>query len=177
MKHDTAGPSGAEAKRAPEGTPRPSALVRTALVPVAAVAVTLFGLLLYASSGAAGSPPARIEIADGRVLAPTNPDHTSAYFTLRNTGESADTLLSVTSPQLGPVMIARTVVKDGAGRMTKADGIHLPPGGTYVMTPSSSDLMLPSASWLTAGRTVDFDLHFAGSGTSRARAAVVPLGR
>ncbi|SFF59786.1 hypothetical protein SAMN05216251_120143 [Actinacidiphila alni] len=176
MKHDSAGRSGAEVPSDPSRTPRPFARLRTALVPVAAVAVTLFGLLLYASSGAAGTPPARITVSGGRILAPTNPEHTAAFFTLRNTGGTDDTLVSVGSPQLGPVMIARTAVADGAGRMVRSAGIPVPAGGTYAMTPSGGDLMLPAASWLTPGRTVDFDLRFAGGGTVRARAVVVPLG-
>ena len=151
-------------------------LLRTALVPLATVTVGLLALTAFASSGAAGAPPARIEVSGGRVLAPTNPGTTSAYFELRNTGRSGDTLLSVSSPGLGRVMIARTVVSHGAGRMSRVDGVYLPPGGRFAMTPEGTDLMVPSARSLTVGRAVEFDLRFAGSGTVRARAVVVPLG-
>ena len=132
--------------------------------------------MVYASSGAAGAPPARIEVSGGQILVPTNPETTSAYFDLRNTGGSADTLVSVTFPQLGPVTIARTLVASGAGHMAPVDGVYLPPGSRFAMTPSGTDLMVPADASLTPGRTVDFELRFAGSGTIHARAVVVPLG-
>jgi len=179
VKHDTAGGAGTDSDRAAAWAapvPRAATRLRGALVPVTAVATALFALVLYASSGAAGAPPARIEVSGGRVLVPSNPETTSAYFDLRNTGASADTLVSVTSPRLRRVTIARTVVAGGAGRMEPVDGLYLPPGGRFGMTASTTDLMVTADPALTAGRTVDFDLHFAGSGTVRARAVVVPLG-
>lgn len=172
MTHDnrTAGSA------APESRTRRSARQwRTALVPLAVVAAALFSLTLYASSGAAGAPPARITVSGGRILVPGNSETTSAYFDLANTGRSADTLLSVTSPGLGPVMIAHTVEVNGAGHMEPVQGVFLPPGSRFSMSPFGTDLMVPADASLAPGRTVDFALHFAGSGTIRARAVVVPL--
>ncbi|NJP46346.1 copper chaperone PCu(A)C [Actinacidiphila epipremni] len=155
---------------------RPAGPWRGALAPLAVVAVALFSLTLYASSGAAGALPARIRVTAGQVLAPTGSETTSAYFDLANTGQSADTLLSVSSPRFGRVMMAHTVQEHGAGRMEPVRALALPPGSRLAMSPFGTDLMLPADPSQTPGSTVDFDLHFAGSGTIRARAVVVPLG-
>ncbi|MEC3993874.1 copper chaperone PCu(A)C [Actinacidiphila sp. DG2A-62] len=151
-------------------------IARGAAVPVAAGAAGLLALSLYASTGAAGAPAARIEVTGGRLLLPSNPEATAAFFDLRNTGGSADTLLGVDSPELGPAMLTRTAVAAGAGHMERVAGVLLRPGARLSMTPYGTDVMIPHPRGLALGAHVAFDLRFAGSGTIRVRAVVVRPG-
>ncbi|MFI6350404.1 copper chaperone PCu(A)C [Streptomyces sp. NPDC050560] len=154
-----------------------SALTRGVVAPVAVFAVAVLALLLYTATGAAGAPPARIEVTRARVLLPSNTQSTAALFDIRNTGESADTLLAVESPRLGTGMLAHTVVAEGAGHMRPVAGVRVPPGATVSLAPHGVDAMLPVPDRrLVPGEHVELTLRFAGSGTVRVRAVVVPPG-
>ncbi|WP_239148928.1 copper chaperone PCu(A)C [Streptomyces sp. SID12501] len=66
-------------------------------------------LVGYTAAGAAGHPPPRIAVVDARILAvPAGAGATRAYFEIRNTGSSKDTLLYADSPELGISMLRRT---------------------------------------------------------------------
>jgi copper(I)-binding protein len=161
--------------RTPHPPGRLPQLLRGAAVPLGAAAVALFGLTVYASSGAAGAPDAVMDVSRARILLPTNPDATAAFVTLRNTGGSTDTLTAVRTPW-GPAMLAHTVVARNAGHMEPLDGIAVAPGRTFAMAPETTDIMVPKPPRLTAGHHVRLSLRFAGSGTVTTDAVVVRPG-
>ncbi|MFI9100597.1 copper chaperone PCu(A)C [Streptomyces fildesensis] len=150
--------------------------VRAALVPVATCVAVLALLTAYTTTGAAGEPPARIAVTDARVFRPTNTEATAAFFTLRNSGGTDDILLSVDSPVLGPAMLTRTVVRDGAGRMTPAGPVAVRAHSAVTMDPAGLDVMIPRPPRLPLGERVPFVLRFRDSGDVRVEAVVVRPG-
>lgn len=158
------------------GMPALAALARAAAVPVGACLLALLALTAYTAAGAAGAPPARISVTGARVLVPSNPDATAAFFVVRNTRQSPDTLESVSSPQLRTAVLSRTVVASGAGHMERAPAVVVPAGGTVSLMPGGVDVMVPDPPALKAGQQVTLDLRFTASGTVRVRATVVRPG-
>ncbi|GAA4660341.1 hypothetical protein GCM10023347_09820 [Streptomyces chumphonensis] len=150
--------------------------VRTALTALGAAAVTLLLLTLYTATGAAGEGRPEIAVVDGMVLEPTNDLQGSAYFTLRNTGEGADRLLSVSSPDLPDgVMLSRVLVRDGAGSMRPLDSLPVPAGAEVRMDPWEGNIMLNRPPGLKPGQPVRFVLRFAVSGEVEAVATTVTI--
>ncbi|MFC0602805.1 copper chaperone PCu(A)C [Streptomyces palmae] len=149
---------------------------RAALVPVLACALTLGGLWAWTAAGAAGSP-ADPQVTGARLLLPSNPEATAAFFDIRNRGGADDVLLRVTSPTTGTAMLSRTVERDGAGTMRMMPSLPLPAGGTVRMSPTGVDVMVnqPPAT-LREGDLVPFVLHFRDSGRLRVNAVVVRAG-
>lgn len=150
--------------------------LRAALVPVATCVAVLALLTAYTTTGAAGEPPARISVTDARVFRPTNTEATAALFTIRNSGGTADTLLSVDSPVLGAAMLTRTVVRDGGGRMAPAGPVTVPAHGAVTMDPAGLDVMIQRPPQLPLGERVPFVLHFRNSGDVHVEAVVVRPG-
>ncbi|MBW1597471.1 copper chaperone PCu(A)C [Streptomyces sp. JJ38] len=150
--------------------------VRTALTALGAAAVTLLLLTLYTATGAAGEGRPEIAVVDGMVLEPTNDRQGSAYFTLRNTGEGADRLLSVSSPDVPDgVMLSRVVVRDGGGSMRPLDSVAVPAGQEVRMDPWQGNVMLNRPPGLVPGQPVRFVLRFAVSGEIEAVATTVTI--
>jgi copper(I)-binding protein len=150
--------------------------VRTAAAPLGGCLLALIGLTVYASTGAAGAPPARIAITRAEILVPTNTEMTAAFFTIRNAGDSPDTLLSVRSPQLGAGALTTTAVAHGAGRMEPVSGFPVPPHRTVHMVPGGLDVMIAHPPALCPGQKVTFDLLFASGGALRVQAVAVRPG-
>ncbi|MCZ4119456.1 copper chaperone PCu(A)C [Streptomyces sp. H39-S7] len=167
-----------------DGPDRPAAGVilevpgplRAALLPVATCVAVLALLTAYTATGAAGESPARITVTDARVFRPANTEATAALFTVQNSGGTADTLLSVDSPVLGPGMLTRTVVRDGAGRMTPAGPVAVPAHGAVTMDPAGLDVMIQRPPRLPLGERIPFVLRFRNSGEVRVEAVVVRPG-
>ncbi|WP_327287910.1 copper chaperone PCu(A)C [Streptomyces sp. NBC_01198] len=145
-------------------------------MPLGACLIVLLGLTAYTAAGAAGAPPARISVTGARVVVPSNPDATAAFFVIRNTGRSPDTLVSVSSPQLRRAVLSRTVVAEGAGHMEPAPGVVVPAGGTVSLIPGGVDVMVPDPPALRVGQQIALDLRFAASGMVRVLAMVVRPG-
>ncbi|WKX73515.1 copper chaperone PCu(A)C [Streptomyces sp. XD-27] len=150
--------------------------VRAALAPVAASVLALAGLTAWAATGAAGSP-AQPSVIAARMLVPTNPDVTAAFFDLRNDGGVDDELVRVTSPETGRAMLSRTVVRKGAGAMRMVPSVALPAGGTVRMSASGVDVMVEDPPRLRVGERVPFVLHFRDSGQVRVEAVVIRPGQ
>ncbi|MER6448154.1 copper chaperone PCu(A)C [Streptomyces venezuelae] len=136
--------------------------LRAALVPVVACAVALTGLTVWASSGAAGSPP-QIAAGNGRVFLTygDSPD-TAAFFDIANIGRADDRLTGVTSPDLERTTLGRPESSGlGAAFMRPTDSVKVPAGGTLVMSPLDVSVMArkKKVSW-QAGDIVPFVLHF-----------------
>ncbi|MBR8642804.1 copper chaperone PCu(A)C [Streptomyces tuirus] len=148
--------------------------VRAALVPLGTCVAALLLLTAYTATGAAGDPPPRISVSNGRIFMPSNPQSTAAFFDISNTGAAEDVLESVSSPELGITMFNRRVTKDGAGRMESLNTIRIPAGGVVRMSPYSVDVMIYDPPKLKPGDKVPFDLWFRYSGRVRVDAVATP---
>ncbi|MFF9897657.1 copper chaperone PCu(A)C [Streptomyces longispororuber] len=148
------------------------------LAPVLACAVSLCGLSAWVATGAAGGP-ARISVTDGRVFLPYgSAAETAAFFRIANTGDSADVLLSVRSPEADDVMLSRTVEHEGANveSMRMVDSAPVPAGRRITMEPDGLDVMLRPRRPLRLGDAMPFVLRFRHSGEVRVTAVVVRPG-
>lgn len=148
---------------------------RAALVPVAASVLTLAGLSVWTAMGAAGSPAEPV-VTRARVLLPTNPDATAAFFDIRNRGGADDELLKVTSPATGRTMLSRVVVRNGAGTMRMLPSVPLPAGETLRMSTANVDVMVDDPPSVREGDKMPFVLHFRDSGRVPVDAVVVHPG-
>lgn len=147
----------------------------TVAPPLGASMGALALLVAYATTGAAGDPPPRIRVVDARVIAaPAGSGSTVAYFEIRNSGPSKDTLLYADSPELGVSMVRRAV---GAGRTDAVGAVGVPAGGTVRMAPGGLGVVILDPPVLTVGRTVAYTLWFRESGRVVVRAKVTDGGR
>jgi copper(I)-binding protein len=150
--------------------------VRSAAVPTGTCAVVLLLLSAYTATGAAGDPPETVDVSDGRIFQPTGSGSTSAFFYLRNTGGTDDTLESVSSPDLGVTALARTVTDDGESRPELIGRVTVPAGGSLRMDPSAIKVLALDPPRLELGKKVRFDLWFRNSGQVRVTAVTVSPG-
>ncbi|WFB06493.1 copper chaperone PCu(A)C [Streptomyces sp. LX-29] len=151
--------------------------VRTALAPVAAFAVALGGLTAWTAAGAAGTP-AELSVTRARMLLPSNPDITAAFFDIRNEGGADDELVRITSPATdGRIMLSRNIDRNGVGTMRMVESTTVPADDTLRMSTSSVDVMVDDPPPLRAGDRMPFTLHFRDSDPIRVEALVVPAGR
>ncbi|MCO6000101.1 copper chaperone PCu(A)C [Actinoallomurus rhizosphaericola] len=141
---------------------------------VLASAVTLALLAAWTLTGLAGSP-ARVRVLGAWVMAPTA-ERTGAYFTITDTGDQADELLGVSTPDSSSAMLARHSYAAGVGRMTMLDGVVVPAHTDVRMTPYTTNVMIQPRGPLPVGREVPFTLVFRYGGTVRVTAVVVPPG-
>jgi copper(I)-binding protein len=148
--------------------------LRAALAPAVAAAVTLAALSAWTATGQAGRP-ARIHVPNAWVMRPTAPQ-TAAYFTIANTGDTADDLLEVRTPVADTTMLGRQVDRAGAGQMVMRGALTVPAHGTVRMTPFTTDVMLRPRNPLPVGRRVPFTLVFRHSSPIRVTAIVLRPG-
>ncbi|MFJ8469714.1 copper chaperone PCu(A)C [Streptomyces swartbergensis] len=126
----------------------------------------------YTATGAAGDPPPRIEVVEARIIAPMGARSTAAYFEIRNTGSSPDTLQYADSPDLGISIIRRTVRRTGTGRTEPAWAVDVPAGGTVRMTPGGLGVVILDPPALKPGQSVRYNLWFRYSGRVGVRVPV-----
>ncbi|MEU2793613.1 copper chaperone PCu(A)C [Streptomyces sp. NPDC007100] len=151
--------------------------LRSAAVPLLAGALTLGCLTAWTVTGNAGTP-ARLRVTEGRVLVPSNTEATAAFFTISNTGTTADELTGVTGPAGHQAMVGRDVeIAEGAHRMEMAGAVAVPARGELRMAPTGVDVMVSPPPHLTPGDRVAFTLHFRDSGSVTAEAVAVRPGR
>lgn len=146
--------------------------LRAAAVPLSACGAALALLTGYTATGAAGGPPPRIEVVDARIMAPTGARSTAAYFEIRNTGSSPDTLQYADSPELGISIIRRTVRRTGTGPTEPARAVDVPAGGTVRMAPGGLAVVILDPPALKPGQTVRYNLWFRYSGKVGVRVLV-----
>jgi copper(I)-binding protein len=149
---------------------------RTGAALAGACVTVLVLLTAYTATGAAGDPPARIQVSGGRVFVPLGASSTSAFFDIANTGGSDDVLQFVSADSLDGAMLSRSVTNNGAGHMRPVGDIAVRAGGRLRMTPFGTDIMIQDPPRLKVGERITFDLWFRWSGRVRATAVVVPVG-
>ncbi|MFE2228647.1 copper chaperone PCu(A)C [Streptomyces kronopolitis] len=151
--------------------------VQAVAVPLLTCLGTLGTLTAYAAAGNAGTP-ARLSVAEGRVLIPAGSDATAAFFTIRNTGGSDDVLTGVTGPPGHRAMLSRTVdVGDNARSMAMVKEATVPAGGELTMTATTLDVMVSPPPRLAPGDRLTFTLHFRHGPPRTVRAVAVVPGR
>ncbi len=104
---------------------------------------------------------------------PSAGDAGAAYFTLRNSGTLADTLVSATGPDSSTAMLMATT----GGRMTMAAAMPIKPGETVAMIPGAMHVMFSGLTHeYLIGDTLRLTLHFARAGDLKIAAPVLPYG-
>jgi copper(I)-binding protein len=87
------------------------------------------------------------------------------YFSIRNTGASADALESVSTPAAGSVQLHATSRVNGVLQMREVKAVECPPGVTVKAEPGGLHVMLIGlAAPLTLGTSLDVTLRFHAAG-------------
>lgn len=88
-----------------------------------------------------------------------------AYFVVRNTGSSADTLVAASTPAAARVEFHQTTFAGGMARMRPLREIVVPAGATVAVAPGGIHLMLVDLrAPLAAGTRVPLELEFRTAG-------------
>lgn len=122
--------------------------------------------VLANATGTVGADLAALHIRSAYIPEPASPDVAAAYLSITNTGDQADTLLSVTSPDARDVM-AHSTVASGAGTesMVPLSATDVPAHETLAFTVGHDHLMLDSPrADLRRGDHVSMTLTFAAAG-------------
>ncbi|MEU8993470.1 copper chaperone PCu(A)C [Streptomyces caniferus] len=121
----------------------------------AALALTA-GLTLAGCGGADGAP--QLEVADPYMPQPVDQNMAGAYFTVKNSGDTADKLTSVTSDLSKDITIHKTV----GTKMEQVDSLAIPAGGELRLSRGGNHLMFMGLKKKPAeGDKVTLRLHFA----------------
>jgi copper(I)-binding protein len=144
-----------------------------ALVMAAGVAGLARGAAPQSTSGGAtrNSPP--IVVTGAYVRQPASPDVAAAYFTVYNTTDTADTLVSVIT---GAGELAAIHTEVNGSMQETPNGIVIPAHGSVVFKPTTGHVMIEKLyGTLTAGQTVDLSLTFANAGQVIVTAPVIGI--
>ncbi|GES30778.1 copper chaperone PCu(A)C [Streptomyces angustmyceticus] len=121
----------------------------------AALALTA-SLALAGCGGADGAP--RLKVAGPYMPQPVDRNMAGAYFTVENSGGSADKLTSVTSDLSKDITLHKTV----GTKMEQVDSMAIPAGGELRLSRGGNHLMFMGLKKKPAeGDTVTLELHFA----------------
>jgi copper(I)-binding protein len=135
--------------------------LRAAIVPIATCLAALAALTAWTAAGNAGQPRG-VEVTQARIFTPLREGATSAFFTIRNTGDVSEQLTGVTAAQGNRTMLSRNLTTSGGARsMTMVPYMSVPPHSTFRMSPYALNVMVTPAPQVTPGERVRFTLHFA----------------
>ena len=99
----------------------------------------------------------------------------AGYATLVNAGDTPVSLVGVSSPDYGAVMIHRSLDRGGMERMVMVDSIPVPPHGRAALTPGGYHLMLMQPRHaIRPGQQVTLIFTFADGSTIAVQAPVRP---
>lgn len=109
---------------------------------------------------------------------PPNAPVAGGFLTLRNDGDRADRLVSVTSPDAASVEIHQMTMNDGVMRMRKlAEGLSIDARSVVMLKPGGYHLMFIGPKRpIVEGGTVTATLRFEKAGTREVRFDVRALG-
>jgi copper(I)-binding protein len=112
-----------------------------------------------------------IQVTGAYLRQPANRINAAVYFTVRNTGGAADTLLSVAS---GAGATASLHTEADGGMQPASGGLPVPAHGSLVLAPGKGHVMIESLYGpLLAGQTVNLGLIFARAGQVIVTASVI----
>ena len=137
-------------------------MIRT-LIPLAAVAA-LLGACSNDSAKAPAGPQAAVVVADALCRpTPVGRHATGCYLTL--TSNTADTLVSLSSPVSGRVEIHESKIESNMMMMCELkEGLPLPAGQKVELKPGGNHIMLLAIEQpLTLGQTIPLTLNFASA--------------
>ncbi|MGW7485553.1 copper chaperone PCu(A)C [Streptomyces sp. NPDC054786] len=124
-----------------------------------AAAVTLTAGLALAGCGGADSAP-QLKVADPYMPQPVDQNMAGAYFTVKNSGGTADKLTSVTSDLSKDITIHKTV----GTKMEQVNSLAIPAGGELRLSRGGNHLMFMGLKNKPAeGDKVSIELHFASA--------------
>jgi len=155
--------------------PLPTVVAGLAVAALGAAGLIRGAVPLGVPGGGGTSNSAPIVVSGAWVREPAPPtDTAAAYFTVYNTSDSDDRLLSVVSGA-GRTSVLHTIV-DGA--MTAvANGVVIPAHGKLVLSVAKGHVMIEQLfGKLEPGQSVNLALTFESAGTIDVSAAVVALG-
>ncbi|MCK9897911.1 copper chaperone PCu(A)C [Frankia sp. AgB32] len=172
--------------RAPPGAGRRGAAT-TGLLAVACAAMVGLAGCGAAGSSAAATPTRSVtdtlvgsaDLGDLHILDAYIPQQSSnteaaAYFTVTNSGGTADTLTAVTSPLAASVTLHTTVASGGAETMRSLSQLPVPAHGAATLTVGHDHLMLTNpVRRLMKGQEVPLTLTFAHAGAVTVTVPVV----
>jgi copper(I)-binding protein len=118
-----------------------------------------------------------IRITGAYLPQPATADVAAAYFTITDTGDEADVLVSATATPAAQTALMRESTNDGAESMTAVTGgLPIPAHGQVTLAPGGYHLMLtnPAAS-LKQGDIVTLSLRFEHAGTVAIKVPVTSL--
>ena len=155
--------------------PLPTVLAGVLVAVVGAAGLVRGAQPLSAGGGGATSQSPPIVITGAYVRQPAPPtDAAAAYFTVYNTTDRADRLLSVIS---GAGRTATLHVVVGGQMVAAADGAVIPAHGRLVLSVGSGHVMIQQLFGpLTPGQTVNMLVTFANAGAVEVTAPVIALG-
>lgn len=142
----------------------------------AQVIAALFAAAIVAYAPPSGARNAAIAI-DDPWAAQTNPGAIVAggYVTLRNTGTTADRLISAASPRAQRVELHEMSMSDGMMRMRPVQGIDVPAGETATLAPGGLHIMFINIdAQFRNGEQVPVTLRFERAGAVEAVFVVRP---
>lgn len=128
---------------------------------VALATLVLSALVLVAGTATAGE--SEIRVFNGRVALPIGSEDPSAYFVLRNGGETTRTIVGASCACAESISIRRTAVNEEGQWSSEGmpGGMPVPAGGDVAFAPRGLFLRLMSARALAEGDTVEIVLEFA----------------
>ena len=95
----------------------------------------------------------------------STPDRGAVYFTIENSGDQADRLVSASSDVAGMVQVHETTMVDGTAQMNEVDGVDVPAGGSVTFEPGGYHVMMMDIPEpLEVGTTIDVVLSFETAG-------------
>lgn len=101
----------------------------------------------------------------------------AAYFTVRNTGDTPDRLIAVSSPQAGTAEIHSMTQQNGVMRMSAAGAVDVTPQEALVLKPGGLHVMLMKLkSPLIKGEKIALKLTFEKAGALTIEAPVLGAG-
>ena len=137
------------------------------LTPVAGLAVALI----------AAAPAHDLPQVSATWARATGPGQTTGAVYLTLTSNSAERLVSATSPDADMVMLHRSTEAGGMAGMQDVDGLDLPAGRPVTLAPRGLHLMMTGLKHpLVAGSYVPLALTFKLAGSATFNVPVVPIG-
>jgi copper(I)-binding protein len=114
-----------------------------------------------AASGGMMATPAATQPAGGMGGMGGMGAVSAAYFQIKNTGDKADQLVSVTCDVAGVAELHMTTVKDNVAQMQPVSAVEVPANGSAELKPGGYHVMLMQLKKdLVAGQTVTLTLTF-----------------
>jgi copper(I)-binding protein len=134
----------------------------------------ILALGLFLAGPSAAEPAAGIEISEAWARAtPGQARNGAAYMVIENTADTADRLVSASSPVAERVELHAHTIVDGVARMREIEGIEVYPAEPVILQPGGLHLMLLGLTTpLQEGERFPVTLGFAEAGSVTAEVEI-----